>query len=800
MKSFYKKAFKSKILLLTVILFTLLNISVVQGMQLQQEEPVATPEATPLLPEPSISVIIPTEEMPEVNTYVDNAVITFKEMGSPTVALRYPASHYIEMPLPNTWVVIGEDYSYINLHYDLFDERTAAQDVTRRYEDIGYPHVAVYVDSYLAATFIPEAGRNHSIRIPIPSIALIYRDFNPTNFHSLEIEFYNRGDEYCYYEGVLTIHEDSLVNLTFTTRPQKLDLADFPTPIVQDTFIPETLYFVLPDNYTGSDIAVAATIGSAITKGSVTNVKYKVITAAEATQEVIGKSNAVIIGKTGENALINQLSADNYLFTVLSSDKTQTEYLGKPVDPNVGILQLIPNQYNNEYNFLVVTGNSDESLLRGAKELLNPRLGLKGQFALVQPPVTEQAEINIDAKDTFTFEELGIEERTWYGLESYTTTYTFFIPNHWKIEEGVNLVLKYAHSDNLSTQNSALSVRINGRLVGNADIDSSLLGDKQVTIPINPAFLIPGYQNVLTFNAHLAGRIECANVISRTHWITIRNTSFFQIKHQALSKGIFIHPTFHLLSDPRIMFVLPPDPSQDEINGLMNLALLVGREDPRFVDFQVTLDPNLELSQYPEYHVVLFGKPSRNPQIVKLNELLPQPFVPGEDSLMQTSGGIAYRISPGVSIGVVEVMPAAWNATRGITIISGTTDEGFNYAIKAIISPDRFFDFAGDVYFISDTRLESIYSSAPVRDTVDQIVATVANTESSSAETVEPIPTSTPQPEATEIQVVDKYISTIPSEKPIISTGVYVLYGLIGFAVIILILGIIRAARGGRSL
>jgi hypothetical protein len=133
---------------------------------------------------------------------------------------------------------------------------------------------------------------------------------------------------------------------------------------------------------------------------------------------------------------------------------------------------------------------------------------------------------------------------------------------------------------------------------------------------------------------------------------------------------------------------------------MANFARLLGAFGPANKNFQVSLNPQADLSTFANQHIVLIGNPSTNAQIAKLNDALPQPFVAGEDTLKQQAGGVIYRTPQGTSIGLVEVLSAPWNPGRGITLITGTTDEGVRWALDKVADPEWLDVFLGNTFFV----------------------------------------------------------------------------------------------------
>ena len=748
--------------------------------------------------------------VPEISSHDTEATFTFRQIGQPTMALPYPSAAVVYFRLPAQWSLTSD--STITLHYDLDDigDLQPGEDLLVPEIDLvapmpaSYyyrPFVSVYVNDIPAGSFVLVAGQDQTVTLPIPIAATLPAD-NPSNGYDVRIAFVTDNSLFCEYDGVLNILDDSFVRVNFTLARPLLDLADFPLPLVQNSFLPETLQIIVPDNPSENDLAAAATVAAAIGSTSVSNVKFNLLKASQASPETLQKSSAVIIGQPDKNGFLKSLYDLDVLPTTLDGVNIVAGQQTQSISSQDGVLQLIPSTVDPYYTFLVVTGNGPEGVKRAASSLASPSVGQEGTLAVIKADTPAPEPTSFDS-GVYTFLDLGFDSRTFYGLGQDAVNLRFFVPRDWQIEEGAALVLYYAHSVNLNPKDSSITVYLNGNPIASALIDVGRQGEKRTVIPLSKRDIQAGTANFLRIETVTSSELVCT-FEARSYWVNIRDSSFIRLPHTLINEPTLFapltSPVYYLAYEPETMISLPAAPTQDELNGMANFSGLLGSVGQPVKDFSVSMDPQMDLSALTTQNIVMIGKPSTNPQIQKINDALPQPFVEGEDTLKQQTGPVIYRTPQDVSIGLVEVLPAPWGPQNGITLITGTTDEGLIWALDKASDPAYTDEILGDICFVGSSGIRTYASSRLVaRIALDRV-----GTELSGTPTVLEEVTATPDAMSsggpTPTVSPDRYSKPPPSPSERMSRQIrlYLLYGLVILAVVLVVVAVVRITRGGR--
>ena len=810
----------------TIVVLLALNASIglVQASSppdasVDQTNPVAqeTPPGPPPLPTP----------LPQVNTYQDTAQVSLQDIGIASFTMDIPSVVTLPFDLPNQWVITSDSAStYFDLHYDFFYDMDAfIGDTGEEDRYTSLPTVNVYVDDFLAKSFTPIPGKDQHEIIQFPFEALREQNtYYTANEHNIRLELQELDAELCLFIGLLQVHQDSTINVGFLTRPAAISLADFPRPLIQESLFPETLLVILPDEFEEADLAAAATVVNALGKNTFGNINFNAITASQANESTLAQSSAISIGTPDKNSFTKQLYETGYLPTSLLDNGEIVKFGtgGQAVIPaDNGIVQMVPSNINNVYNFLVVTGLDDDALMTAANGLANlPLIGFTGSLAVIEPNLVadvmaeEEKEISPDdiINSVYQLADLGnvqvLPDVLLIGRGRTQETIDFFIPLDWDIQKDAQLVLTYEYSTTLSLKNSSMSIYINGNPVGNAPLDANVQGKKDIVIPLDKNVFAPGRVNTITFDGVLAQELECANWDPNSYWINIRNSSLLYLPHKIITEANklpkYYHPFEHLAFESDLLFVMPPSPSQAELNGLLNLNFRIAlyQRPDKTINYQAAFgSPDLDMDSHKNYHVVLYGKPTNNPLIQVVNDYLPLQFVPGEDTLMQEGGDVLLRLPSETNVGIVEVINSPWNPRSSLTVISGTSDEGLKWATEMIGKLNLPIDWYGDIFFINENMVQGYLSNILAIRSLDDIVSEVTQ-EDLGLEIIDATitPAVTAPPAAapdTDFYTAETSTTQTPEAISLRTMGLIVLAII---ALIILVLAGIRASRGGRKL
>jgi hypothetical protein len=766
--------------------------------------PPPLPTQTPTItPKPTSTARPPTGPLPtqfptlsDFNTYVDSVKLHLSQLGYGEQLLTFPDSKIIYIRLPDQWQ--SKASSSFTIHYTLFYE-TANQPTQAANKTSRFPNVKVYINNILASTFTPTVGKDQSFTFEMP-ITVIDRIANPNNVFSFTFEYVDQHDDFCGYVGVLKIHDDSSFNVNFDFMAPNLEVSRFPSPVSQNSSLPETIYFIIPDNYNGSDLSAAATTAAMINRLNESQAAYKLVKESDR-MGIPDKANVVIIGSPTRNAFLRDFlykpsgNSVGMPSTLASGNKIYINSASRFLADDEGLIQVMQSLRNPRFSYMVVTGNTDAAVERAAMGLSSPPVIENGAGFIVSPSFkVPEYQLN----DVITLKTLGFNSTTYYGYGTNIYAVNFYVPRNWKMEDGTSFILRYRNSDNLDEFNSSLAVYMNDQPAGSVKIDVKNTGEKEVVIPINKKDIRSGWLNTIRIEAS-SDMIRYCAYNPRAFLINIQDTSMLTLPHSLITNpkelSPITQPIYYFGSRPSIYVSMPAKPTVEDLKILMSFSSIMGALRLPAINYKVTLGTQTDISTISGENILVIGRPSTNPNITKINKYLPQGFLSNTDTLEQKVGNATYQVPPGVSLGLIEAITSPFNPEMGLTLISGTTQEGQNFVYNRLTrSPSNIFELEGNLVFIGDKTTKAFEIMEGGQIALDMASSSVTGTKVA----LVVVPTGEVTKEVITTPIV-KYVSNVSVENPVSQMlGKYLLIGLLVAGAVILIIAITRVARGGR--
>lgn len=702
---------------LVVFILFLLITSVRPGFaQTPQTDPnpaevVSTPAPAPV----PLATAVPFDKTPPGITEV-----TLAHLEQASFELRSPlAQRSFTFEAPYRWILSGET-SYLDVHYDMQYEHNS-----RLNAEFGPAEglVSVYVNDTLVGAFEPVSGTNQTERIVITSEAFQAAQSTRQRIRFVYISGNCENPET--QRSVVVIHNSSFIHFEYELSPLEINLADFPQPLVQYNFEPDPVLIIVPDDYSEADLSAAASVAASLGHRAFDAVSLDMVTAAEVTPERLANTSAIIIGQPKNNAFLRDLYERNRLPTTLDPGNLLINgSANQLISPDDGVLQEIVSDFSEDYAYLIVTGGTDAAVIRAAKALsvAAPRYGFEGNLVVVTDYQESQVESS-EVIDTFTLADFGFRDTTLYGTEAQYSSTRIFIPANWRLTKNPTLTLSYVHSSMLQGS-SNLTVKLNDEPVASVPIDSSVTGERKITVELPVSDIKTGRHNRLSFQAVMNLELpKCVLPELDAAWLRINDASQLHLPHvleemdatASLNDSLTPFTSRQDLSD--VWFALPETPAQAELLGLVRVAWWLGSLSlgPGFAP-TVSLGAIEDIAELETYHVIALGLPTTNAVIVNVNETLPQPFVSGTDSLRQEIGNVVYRLPANFSIGLLQALVAPWNSKKAVLAVTGTTPEGADAAMSTLTDETTYYELDGNVAFIHSNRIETFDTTRLIRE------------------------------------------------------------------------------------
>ncbi|MCB0179979.1 MAG: cellulose biosynthesis cyclic di-GMP-binding regulatory protein BcsB [Anaerolineae bacterium] len=531
---------------------------------------------------------------------------------------------------------------------------------------------------------------------------------------------------------ITIIHPESSFHLAYTQPVREPNLGLYPLPFYEQTFLPSQIYFILPNEPTATDFSTAAAVSAGLGIYSQGQARVASVLADEVTETIRRNNHLIIIGQPDTNPLLAELDLPLDLDASVIKDDS-------------GVLEEIVSPWNPSKMVLVVTGRTDEGLLK-AGDVLNRDLnflGMRGPIAVVDevlPPQPTAVSQEVD----LTFDALGYPDITSYGTRPQQVRAEFLMPRSWQMTEEAKLYLSFNHATVINPEQSTLSIELNRVPIGETLLNEQNAINGVLELELPGWLLEPGRNRLDAKIDMTMSEDPCQDLDNQQAWTVVRRDSFVHLPYveQEAAFDLSFFP-FPLTNNPNLMdvtLVLPETLTRLERDRLFQLAVLLGQQAGgdrltlRAVNSQ-DIDDTLRKTN----HFIAFGRPTNNPFLSEINNDLPQPFQPDSDELVPGLDSANLIETTSRNAGLLQELASPWNSEQTILAITGTSDEGVIAAFDLLLGnlPEEVMatvDLTGDLAVIedqhiysTDTRLSTSLSFSQSSTLVEPVVQSGAS-------------------------------------------------------------------------
>ena len=662
--------------------------------------------SSPALAQTSAQEPTPTAE-PAVTAAADQEdVYTFPILGFTETRLIGPFdSTGIQVSFPEEWTYPNEARMHLEYSLAFFgQDYIAGQGLIGGVMDVS-------VNGNVVASFSLSQDGDFANDIRIPASALV----SDRTDGRMQFTFDLLSEESCVrdFDVNLVVKESSYIYLPHGVSSPETDLTLLPRPFYQPSALfDRTALLVLPQNPSTAELQavmdVSAGFGS-LTGGSLL---LSTVTADNLTNTQRSAQNLILVGKAASLNLINDLD----LPVAVSASKFALN------DENDGILQMAVSPWNKERAVLVVSGNTDEGVIKAGQAVKYGTIltTTANDVAMVESYRT-QASAPLAATDR-TFLELGYEDRNMRSTGTNYSYYEFYIPPGQSVSSDAYMNLFFSHSALLSFDNSGMTVILNGRVISSVQFSAETTQLTEVQVSLPPSAFIKG-TNELQIQVQLIPYDSCTDLTNFiSAWATIFSDSSLHLPlvttaaNAAETLNLSGFPENLAVGDVQgnITFIVPQNAPQVWQTASAVAFEMGDKLDEALSQVSVQYENDLDLTELAANNVVLLGKPSQLPVIYDWSDSLPAPFSAGTEIPYDPASRIVYRVVEGSTVGYLELFSSPWASGKSVLLVSGNSEDGVALAGSALGGGDLRGSLAGNFAIVSSGQIVSLDSRYPI--------------------------------------------------------------------------------------
>ena len=480
----------------------------------------------------------------------------------------------------------------------------------------------------------------------------------------------------------VAIDPGGLLHLSFDRREVQPDLSNFPESLVEplEKYLPEQAkkhtLIVLPENPTQDDLTSLSTVSYDLGSHAGTNFDWQpeIVKGSQLNPNTVSNRDIIYIGTLPPEFQER-----------VGNDKDYIALFPSPW--GTGNSVMIVGDQNRQDGFTPASIFSDRT-----KSIL-----LQGELAYVDKnPLPEPQPF----QNIISFEELGYLDRTVRGIGQQNLIYRLYIP--YDVEPvSAKLNLGMGHSAGLDILNSSFTIYLNGFSVAGILPSEGTSAGESITVGLPAKRFRRGINFLrLGFDLHVPYS-SCQRALD-TVWATVFNSSTLEIRYRDRAPIPSLKNFPLPFSDyPGSAYVIPDHYDQGDLDYISRLSFMLGASAYRPNRPPVVMTASTFAQKKGDYaNAILVGLPLENSVIRSANDLLPQPFVKGKNSLQEGYGVFLPTSHTEASLGLMQIMPSPWVKGGTVLVLTGNNKQGLDWAWNVLLNPTLQSNFAGNLMVV----------------------------------------------------------------------------------------------------
>ncbi len=613
--------------------------------------------------------------------------LTFAQLGETDTLMQGPFSTMrIRFGLPSNWAFETESYLQLILTSNLV---TNTESAVLPGQSIG-ASMLVTLNKKLLATIPLVAGTDLTYKIPITPDALVPLSSDGRQDLVISLDARVDCDPSTFSQTTVAVSSASYLNFPYIEQSAMADLSLLPRPIYQkDSIHPVNAFLVVPDLPSAQELQAAMIVSAGFGRMTDGLQSLTLLTVSQFTEDIRADSNVVFVGTSSALPLLQS--------AVLPVSLVNGSFGLDGIQPEDGIIQIATSPWNFGRSVLVLSGNSDEGVLKAAKAFSTGVLQT-GE----DPSLAVVAEVNPsndsglgNSSDLLpqinrTFSDLGYDLITVSGVGLGEIIVEFYISPGLIIGEDSYLDLTFNNSSLADYNNSGISVLLNNHIIGDARLSDQTAASVTQRIRIPKSVVVPGI-NQIRIQAYLATPSLCS-AVDKNLWLTVMPESLLHLPLVAEPIGnldlvdlsVYPYPFINIPTLSDTAFILSKSPASWAVASQIasNLGSLA---KGTIIDLEMAFDGQIPDEVRKNNDLIIVGMPSDLQIITELNSSLPGPFEAGGNSTVIRNQQILYRFSSDLDLGYLELLDAPWDNAHTVLAVVGNSENGVKLAGGALV-------------------------------------------------------------------------------------------------------------------
>ena len=503
------------------------------------------------------------------------------------------------------------------------------------------------------------------------------------------------------------VHANSHFTLPHDSVQPDTSLLNFPRPLYQNSFNPDSALLVIPDQPTAAELQSALSVAAGLGNITIGGLTMDMTTVSKLTAQQATSTNLIFVGKAGSLPTLVQLQK-----LPVPDNGGQFSFAG--AGPDDGLIQMINSPWNAARVVLVVSGNTDKATIKAAQALSSGvmRPNTYSNLSIVQQVQT--IPVSTTRATDQSLADLGSTGNVFQRRGVNNVSFNFFVPLGYTVTPEAYFELDYGHSALLNYDRSGIVVLLNNRPIGSVRMSdvTAAQSTNQVKFQLPTSELRPG-TNSLEISATIVPNDDCTPPDTQGLWVNIwpqsllhlplTPTAVSSVSNYDLTEFPALFAYNPVLSDTA--FVLPHN-DLDSWREAVQLASYIGNKSKgSLAALSAFYADGVPVADRSNYNLLIVGHPSQLPIMGEISNNLPAPFSGTNDVAKESNLQVTYLISPTSPLGYVEMASSPWNASRIVMAVVGNGVEGVQWATTSLLDPSLNWQVTGNFAVINNRQI-----------------------------------------------------------------------------------------------
>ncbi len=503
----------------------------------------------------------------------------------PTVSSQYEA----QFTKPSTWQVASSSALYLEFQHsiELLPNRSWLQVIVN---DKVIKHIPL----------TKENTEGTKMTIPLPVELL--KDFNRLTFR-VQQHYTDKCEDPLDKSLWTQILPATKIIFNYNPVVPKVDLGTYPYPIIDPlTYSPAKVHYITSKLASEKELQALAYVNVHLAQQAQTHEMESRVTFDDPTGP--DNEHVVFVGKGANLPQVSQYQSafGNY---ALQGGQWVNTSTGQPLSGDQGLILFFQAPGSKEHTVLIVTGNSDEAVMKAAAYLtLRPKdTTLLGGAKEIppgwSPPGNRTAKVpRFVESQTRSFKDLGFRIEEVHKINAQPITYKVPVVSKFRNSGGkLWLDLVYSYSPQLNPEFSSLELRMNDISIANLPLLNPS-GEQMVraSIPVSNELIKPRNELVAQFHLMPDKYGWCVDNYVDNAWGKIMDDSQFRVEGGPNSYlpdvGLLnntMYPYSKTDSLEAVQLVVPSEITPELLDALLGFTTRLGRATLADTDLRLSL-------------------------------------------------------------------------------------------------------------------------------------------------------------------------------------------------------------------